>query len=210
VLITNGLSITGATGTLDLWNNDMIVQATHDTRDNTFNYIRQQVENARFLGWGITTSEPALIQSFWPDYGPRWQNLLGLAVVLNDSGGTALFYEFDGQPVNTSSILVKYTWIGDLNLDGIVDDKDLAAFNPSGSGWTSGNVDQNGIVNLDDLYLIQGAYNFIWNNRPEIFSDPSQMVIQAHITDPVPEPGGLSLLVIGAATLALRRGRQGS
>src|SRR5688572_26717532 len=41
------------------------------------------------------------------------------------SGPNAFF----GVDVDTTSLLIKFTWIGDLNLDGLVDFQDLSVFN---------------------------------------------------------------------------------
>ena len=145
---------------LDLNDNDLIVQATPETRDGVLRQVSELVRSGRqrdatgqlWHGLGITSGTAASASLY-----------TGLAVAINDRGdGTRLFEQFDGWPVDTSSILVKYTWAGDLNLDGYVDDKDLNAFNPAGSGWTSGDANYDGRVNGEDYgSWIQPTYDII-------------------------------------------------
>ncbi|HEY1683271.1 MAG TPA: hypothetical protein VGG19_00790 [Tepidisphaeraceae bacterium] len=66
---------------------------------------------------------------------------------------------FDGQSVLPTDIEVKYTWVGDANLDGIVDGNDLAAMSSSGTTWQTGDFNYDGKVNADDyaLYALGAA-----------------------------------------------------
>jgi hypothetical protein len=65
---------------------------------------------------------------------------------------------FDGEPVGPASILVKYTFAGDGNLDGVVDINDLyllaSHFNRSGTAWTGGDFNYDGVTNARDLGLL--------------------------------------------------------
>ncbi len=63
-------------------------------------------------------------------------------------------------PDPTSSVLVKYTWFGDSNLDGVVDGSDYAlidtGFSAGGTlgGWVFGDYDYSGAISSDDLLPI--------------------------------------------------------
>ncbi|MBC7783957.1 MAG: autotransporter-associated beta strand repeat-containing protein [Burkholderiales bacterium] len=94
-------------------------------------------------------------------------------------------------PAPTTSVLVKYTWRGDANLDGIVNGSDYAladtGFSGGGAGWFYGDVNYDGSVNGSDYALIDTGFS----------SQPG----------PVPEPGMMGLLGISALTLLRRRKR---
>ena len=70
---------------------------------------------------------------------------------------------FDGSPVNSGDTVIKYTYTGDINLDGLVNDDDLALFLGAYLGDQTGNYalgDMNfdTLVNDDDLALFLGNY----------------------------------------------------
>ena len=64
---------------------------------------------------------------------------------------------FVGQNVDFSSILIRFTYLGDTDLDGDVDVADLGnlATNWQSAGpWTGGDFDYNGTVDVNDLGLL--------------------------------------------------------
>lgn len=64
---------------------------------------------------------------------------------------------FFGQSVDSSTLLVKYTYAGDVNLDGIVNvsDQSLMFANWNGTGnWTDGDVNYDGNINASDFSLL--------------------------------------------------------
>lgn len=70
---------------------------------------------------------------------------------------------FSGQSIDGTTVLVKYTYYGDTDLNGVVDFDDYsridAGFNNKRTGWFNGDVDYNGIVDFDDYSLIDLAFN---------------------------------------------------
>jgi glucose/arabinose dehydrogenase len=64
---------------------------------------------------------------------------------------------FAGQPVDADSLLIKFTYFGDSDVDGDVDVNDLgnlaSAWQTSGV-WTSGDFDYNGTIDVNDLGLL--------------------------------------------------------
>lgn len=100
------------------------------------------------------------------------------------------FTVFGGQDVSLNAVLVKYTWDGDLNLDGVVDSNDLALMNDGNPGWIGGDLNYDGKVNADDwgLFMLGSAEQ------------------TGQLTSAVPEPSALGLLA-GAGLLIRRRRR---
>ena len=70
---------------------------------------------------------------------------------------------FDGQVIDTTAVLVKYTYYGDSDFSGHVDFDDYShtdgGFNNHRTGWFNGDYDGNGVVDFDDYSLIDLAFN---------------------------------------------------
>lgn len=87
----------------------------------------------------------------------------GLAAVLNRrSGAIALHSAFGGQTVDANSILVKYTFSGDANLDGKVDADDYFRINrgqaKQASGYVNGDFNYDQVIDLADYSLIDRSF----------------------------------------------------
>ncbi len=67
-----------------------------------------------------------------------------------------------GLAVNSDATLVKYTWNGDANLDGIVDADDYflidSGFISQSGGYANGDLNFDSVVNADDYFLIDSAF----------------------------------------------------
>jgi autotransporter-associated beta strand protein len=64
---------------------------------------------------------------------------------------------FSGISIDDTAVLVKFTRIGDANLDGVVDASDLDRLTPNligGNDWLSGDFDYDGQVGVSDLRLL--------------------------------------------------------
>jgi hypothetical protein len=70
---------------------------------------------------------------------------------------------FDGRTIDSSAVLVKYTYYGDADFNGKVNFDDYVradnGFNNHKTGWVNGDFDGNGQVNFDDYVLIDLAFN---------------------------------------------------
>jgi hypothetical protein len=103
--------------------------------------------------------------------------------------------EFGGLPVDETAVLVKFTYVGDANLDGQVDALDyervdLAIGNTGVFGTAQGDLNYDGTVDALDYEQIDlNIGNGVGSPLASVF---------------VPEPAGVSLLA-GAGVLALRR-----
>jgi hypothetical protein len=130
---------------------------------------------------------------------------MGLAAILNDNGhGGAIYSQFDGFAVDINSILIKYTLMGDLNLDGHVNADDFFLMDrgfANGIGanqYLNGDIDYNGVINSDDYAFIDRAYAMqaIVAQQQPVTLGPIQSV---------PEPTTVGLLTLLSPLLARRR-----
>jgi hypothetical protein len=153
---TNALSI-APTATLDLVDNDLILQSTAANRSADLATVAGLIKSSRnggvWNGQGIISSAAAAEPN----------KLTGLAVAVNDkSGGLTLYSAFDGEIVDANSILVKYTYNGDADLSGKIDSDDYfridSGFASKLSGYRDGDFDFNGVVDSDDYFLIDRAF----------------------------------------------------
>jgi hypothetical protein len=180
-LLTRSFSISNGS-TLDLRNNDMIVDYTSSSPLASIRTaLASGYAQGNWSGSGITTSSagshPATTLGF-----AEASDVLGLT---GSATGT-----FDGQTVDATTVLVKFTWLGDANLDGIVDASDLARISATGTTWASGDFNYDGVVNADDYALFA-------------LGDAEQ---QGNISTITPEPSLLCLLLLPLC-VAPRRSR---
>src|SRR5262249_45627555 len=71
--------------------------------------------------------------------------------------------KFDGETIGSTDLLVKYTYYGDTDFNGMVDFDDYTntdlGFNPGGNRFAKGDADGTGWVDFDDYILIDLAFN---------------------------------------------------
>ncbi|MBC8107493.1 MAG: hypothetical protein H7Z14_12950, partial [Anaerolineae bacterium] len=139
------------TATLDLKDNDLIVTS------GTYAAITNAISKARNGGaW----NQPGLTSSSAAAATPKNTTLGTLTGAEYLSLGNTTF---DGFTVAAPDVLVKYTYYGDVDFNGLVDFDDYsridAGFNNNRTGWFNGDVDYNGIVDFDDYSLIDQAFN---------------------------------------------------
>jgi hypothetical protein len=172
---------------MDLTNNSAIVDYSGDV-GSLVDDVRQHLANGRLTSSSATPGSTRL------GYGDN-------AVV----GATT----FGGQAVDSSSVLIKFTYAGDADLNGQVDVADLGklASNWQTSGpWTSGDFDYSGFVDVADLGLL--ASN--WQNGVGSPLGPSLAEALAAVGLPssaVPEPASAAAVVTLAGLFAGRRRR---
>jgi autotransporter-associated beta strand protein len=114
---------------------------------------------------------------FWARHGGAWDRpgLTSSAAAAHPAHATTLGLlsgleyklvngsTFGTLPVNDSDVLVKYTYYGDTDFNGVVDFDDYSrtdsGFNNNLTGWLNGEFDYNGVVDFDDYSLIDLAFN---------------------------------------------------
>ncbi len=201
VLSTKNITF-GAAGLLDLANHDLIISG-----GQTLASVRALV--AAGFGTGTWNGTHGITSSTANAGG----NYFGFA-----TAGALGLSTFDGLPVSSSDILVKYTYLGDANLDGKVDLNDLnTVLNNLGtttSLWSSGNFDGATTIDLNDL---NDVLNHLGVTVPTgsssvsvanaLLASTSPTALLSDITpSSVPEPASLSLLAL-ATPLLLRKRR---
>jgi hypothetical protein len=201
LLLENGARFDGSP-TLDLGNHDLIITARPGDRAAVLVWVINHVRNALRNGTGIG--------------GSGVGGLRGLAVTLNeDDGGNPLFRFFDGHEVDRNTILVKRTWVGDANLDGVINADDYfnidSGYISRNRGYRRGDFNYDGVINADDYFLIDSA--FLGQNQRLADGAPILAAAypdsQAGAPAPVPPAvwGGIALLVGLAAGRFVRRSR---
>jgi hypothetical protein len=215
-----GSLVMNESATLDLSDNDMVA------RNGSYAQVTERISHARNLGaWDQSglTSSAARVQA---------THATTLAVVngadyIAISGNTFGPFTIDG-----TDLLVKYTWYGDTDLNGVVDFDDYSrtdsGFNTGGSDWLHGDFDYNGHVDFDDYSLIDLAFNTQTGTLRRAMSyleggdrsdagmnEPALRIVMEHFSqfgssyassflNAVPEPTGTLPLGIGAL-VAMRR-----
>ena len=141
-LDVQGLTITSG-GTLDLNDNSLLLHYTGVSPASTIRQLLVRGYNGgSWNGTGITSSDA--------------QTHVGNALGFADAADGVV----TGQAAN--SVLVKYTRVGDVNLDGTVNFNDLLAlaqhYGNTGANWDQGDLNYDGTVNFNDLLALAQNY----------------------------------------------------
>jgi len=146
-----------------------------------------------WAGNGITSS--LLIANPTGKYGIGYVENILLPVPFDSSKPFG-----DYASAGDKTVLVRYTLIGDMNLDGIINDADISLVTNNigqiGGGWLGGDVfGYDNIVNDSDISL---TTNNIGQSVGQLTGGISEL-------SAVPEPATLSLLALGGLALLSRR-----
>jgi autotransporter-associated beta strand protein len=199
--VNGAFSVTGG-GKLDLANNRLVVDYD-PAASSPIGPVRAALvsgyANGAWNGPGIDSVGIA---------ATRGLGYAEAADVLGASGGP-----FGAATVDGSAVLVRYTLSGDATLDGAVDFNDLVKlaqnYNTTapatGSAWYRGDFDYDGTVDFNDLVKLAQNYNSALPSQP-IAGAPADFATDlAAAFASVPEPGAVSLLVVGALVAGRRR-----
>ena len=214
----------GAGASLDLNDNDLVL--VNDTYANVTSKIASARNGGAWNGTGLTSTAAGAANPKNKTLG----TLTGAEYI--SIAGTS----FDGYTIAAGDVVVKYTYYGDTDFNGVVNFDDYsrtdAGFNNTRSGWLNGDFDYNGVVNFDDYSLIDNAFNtqsgslrramaYVDGSDPNraTMDTPALHMVMNHFDEfgapyaqgflnAVPEPTSMMMLT-GLAALAARR-RRGS
>jgi hypothetical protein len=178
-------------------------------------------------GSGIITSQPTVLSG--PLAGKAAAVGYGEASAL--PGGTPS--TFAGQPVDATTVVLKYTLSGDTQLDGDVDLDDIGPWSTNFTGelgggggatkvWAEGDWDYDGDVDLDDAGkwsvnftgelggggLGPAGQSLYLGDAISSIHPTAKAALQAMGITVVPEPSTAALIGFGFAGVALRRLRR--
>jgi hypothetical protein len=150
------LAINGA-GYLDLNSNDLLLNYTGASPRSGVQAMINATRN------GGAWSGAGAIRSGSAKDNVKHNTTLGVleATELKSLFGPAA--SFDGQFPDDTAVLIKYTYYGDTDFNGVVNFDDYSrtdsGFNQHKTGWMNGDFDSNGHVDFDDYSLIDLAFN---------------------------------------------------
>jgi len=206
------------TGKIDLNNNSLIVNYTGSSPAAA---IRTQLQAGFVNNWSGASG----IVSSVANADASMHHTLAYADA-SELGLTSL----GGKSITGTAVVVKYTYAGDSNLDGIVDlSNDFSLFidgynkqtsNPSslnpGNLWVNGDYNYDGTIDLNSDFALFVASYSAFNQSPTQLAQLDSIINSMdlttaqknHLLSVVPEPTSLGMLALGAGMLGLRRKRK--
>jgi hypothetical protein len=204
-----GLSISG-NGVLDLTNNHIFIDyGSSDPLSTIVSFIESGFNNGGWNGPGIISSTAAAENA-----------TSGLKYGIGFADGAD---KIDGHPIaaglSSGQIELKYTLLGDANLDGTVNGSDFsilaANFGLGFTDWDQGNFLFTPTINGTDFSALaanfgqgdSGAASITAADIAALDSFAAANGLPMPTIDAVPEPGAISLIAMGAGMLLRRRSR---
>lgn len=190
--VTNFNTINTGTGAFagrwNLSNHDLVVDyAVSSPFGSVLALVQQGFAGGAWTGNGLTSSAAQAAAST--------SDKTGLAIVEAGELFPSFPRDFSGQSIDSTTVLVKYTLLGDTNLDSIVNITDFAAlaanFN-TGGRWNRGDFNYDSQINIADFALLASNFN-------------KSLPIDVPRGGSVPEP---TVAVLGLAVIATLRRRR--
>ncbi len=188
-VMVNSLSV-GASGSLDLKDNDLVVDSGSFTSVQSLVYSGYRASSDPTATGIVSTTS---------------QNLVGVTILAlfdNSLVGTGDWPPGSGNTVAANAVIGKYTYFGDVNMDGMVTGDDLAIIDANlnttpnpGIAWLSGDANLDGSVTGDDKAVIDANLGLGAGNPLA----PNAVA--------VPEPTAFGLGFFALAAISRRRRR---
>jgi fibronectin-binding autotransporter adhesin len=192
----------GNGGKLDLSDNDMIVNVTDAA--TVRGYLASGFNAGNWNGVGIASKSAGA--------NPAMNTALGYALQSD-----VQLASLDGATPAASSVIVKYTYYGDTNLDGTVTTADFGRFLDGlvnhGSTWAQGDFTYDGHVDLgNDYNLFLAGYLQSGGQLgalADVVDGDSQLTVtqKASLLAAIPEPSSIAILALTGVTAMRRRRR---
>ena len=192
-------------GTLDIGNNGLVIAygSGADPYTQIDDMIRSGFDSAHWDGTGITSS---LARAAANSRTPLNIGLLDFTPGLRGDG---TFIVFEGQTVTTDAILLRLTYmddvnsIGDMSLQNAASDALLFAANYGvGTTWSVGDLTHDGAINAADALLFAANYA---TGLPSLDGSTGNEVAIGGSTAAVPEPSSIILAALGMGLLVRHR-----
>jgi hypothetical protein len=182
---------TTPTAKLDLTNNAMVIDYAGTSPLATIvAQIKAGYASGAWTGNGIASSSAAAAA------GTMHKTAIGYAEA-SAIGNPATFR---GQSADSTSLLLRYVYVADANLDGKVDTLDFNAlaanFGATGKNWWQGDNNYDGVVDTLD-------FNFLASNFGQTLPDDASL--QSNL---VPEPSSMAAVALLAGPALLKRRRR--
>ncbi len=167
VLVVNDESISiDADCKLDLTDNDLIVNYSGAGNASGMEALVRLGfgPNGDWLGNGITSSVAAAPSSNG-NYALAIADNKNLTNPFGSDAPGGLNPKFDGENIDQTAVLIKFTNRVDLDLNGLVDANDAAIFNgafsegDAGATWMAGDVDLDGVYGSNDAAIFNSFYD---------------------------------------------------
>ena len=179
------------TASADLEDNSLIVRTTPFA--TILGYVATGYNAAAWDGFGLNTSSALTI--------PSGLGALGIA----DNSILAAPTFFGVSTPGSNEALIRFTYYGDADLNGLVDATDYAftdaGFFGAGNHWLLGDFDYSGVVDATDYAFLDAGF---FGQGAPFAPSFSAAPIKGGV---VPEPGSVGLLAFGVVTFLLRRSR---
>jgi hypothetical protein len=160
MLVTGALTITDG-GILDLNDNDLLIDYTGDSPlgswdGSAYTGVAGMIQSGRTAS--RTWDGPGIVTSMADARSGR--TTLGVAEAAGlfrlAAGETRVW---NGHTVDATTVIVKYTYAGDANLDGVIDAGDYGVIDnfvqvPNASGYANGDFNYDGFIDAGDYGII--------------------------------------------------------
>ncbi|HVT91163.1 MAG TPA: autotransporter-associated beta strand repeat-containing protein [Tepidisphaeraceae bacterium] len=194
VLVLSTLLVSG-NGKLDINDNKMILDSTAMSKSDLRDMLRAGYNNGAWNGIGLTSSSDAA-SSIRDSIGFIDNRILHLT-------------QFGGETVTDDALLVKSTYAGDANMDGMVDLMDVYSlalnWQTIDSYWYEGDFNYDGSVDARDLTIL--AHNWQAGVGNPLPGDSLSPILNSFGLPPtaVPEPAALGTIALFIAVGGSRR-----
>ncbi len=180
------------TAKFDLKNEALIVRTTpYATVEG---YVKTGFNAFNWNGFGIQSSNAATFVD---------PTAVGIA-----DNSDAFYATYFGIAIGADDALARYTYYGDADLNGKVDNDDYALIDAGFSGganrWFLGDFDYNNVINNDDYALIDAGFS---GQGAPLGGGGGFLAGGGEKSALVPEPASAALLLLGAVGFASRRRR---